>query len=92
MNSVVEITDMLGIDHYYVSVAIVGNTLLLEKPKGMVAKNIERRINLSEIDDVCVMQEKGVSKFAIFYDRNWYTFIDYGNHVVSYLKRALVFS
>lgn len=91
MNSVVEITDMLGVDYYYVSVSFERNALLLEKPRGLFAKNIKSRIKLSEIKDVSVMNQKGVDTLSFFYDRNWYTFIDYGNHIVSSLKRNLMF-
>lgn len=92
MNSVVEITDMLGVDYYYVLVEFEERALLLEKPKGMLAKNIDKRIDLSEIEDVCVRTERGIDMFSLFYDRTWYTFIDYGNNIVSRLKEKLMFN
>ena len=41
MNSVVEITDMLGTDVYCASVAFKENQRMLEKPKGCFVKAVD---------------------------------------------------
>ncbi|MGG5370887.1 hypothetical protein [Enterococcus sp. AZ196] len=92
MNTMVEITDMLGVDYYYVAITFEENALLLEKPKGLFAKNIKRRIELSKVEKTCTTNEKGIDKLSFFYERNWYTFIDFGNSLMPCLKERLIFS
>lgn len=86
MNTIVEITDMLGIDYYYVSATFEGNKLVLKKPKGLFAKIVEYSIKLSEVRHICARDERGIERLTFFYDRNWYTFNDYGNNLVACLK------
>lgn len=86
MNTIVEITDMLGVDYYYVSATFEGNKLVLKKPEGVFTKMIEYSIKLSEVRHICSRDERGIECLTFFYDRNWYTFNDYGNNLVACLK------
>lgn len=91
MNAVVEINDMLGLDYYYVSITFLGNAMLLNKPEGLLGKYIEKKIILSQIDNCCMINEKGVEKLIFCYDNESYTFIDYENNILSFLQENLDF-
>lgn len=91
MNAVLEISDMLGLDYYYASITFVGNAMLLNESDIFYGKYIKKRIVLSNIENIHAFFENGIEKISFLYDADRYTFIDYGNEIMPYLKNGLNF-
>ena len=91
MNAFLEISDMLGLDYYYASVSYSGNAMLLSNPDIFYGKFIEKRIILSEIEKIQIFFENGIEKLDFRYDDERYTFVNYGNGIIPYLKDGLSF-
>ncbi|WP_207940371.1 hypothetical protein DOK78_002144 [Enterococcus sp. DIV2402] len=89
MNAIVEMTDMLGLDYYYVVIRFKGNKMFLNKPDGICGKYVDKEIILSEIEDIRIIAQNNIEKITFSHCSINYTFVDYNNNVLSYLKKHL---
>ncbi|MDH6364980.1 hypothetical protein M2139_001981 [Enterococcus sp. PF1-24] len=89
MNTVVEISDILGLEYYYATIKFIPNAMLLTQPAGIFTKWLDQCIILSEIEDLRAFTENGIAKISFYYNNVNYTFIDYGNDIISFLEKNL---
>jgi hypothetical protein len=80
---------MLGLDYYYVVITFKENKMFLNKPNGIYGKYVDKEIILSEIEDIRIIVQNNVEKITFSHIGINYTFVDYNNNILYYLKKHL---
>lgn len=88
MNGMLELTDYLGLDYYFVSLS-AENEILVIHSLNNYCKPIDKAVELAKIEGL-TFGEEGMLDFICFdYEGEHYHFIDYGNHLMPFLSRIL---
>ncbi|ALS02134.1 hypothetical protein ATZ33_12300 [Enterococcus silesiacus] len=85
INGMLELTDYLGLDYYFVSLS-TENGLLVIRSLNNYCKPIDKAVKLAAIEGL-TFGEEGELDFVCFdYADEHYHFIDYGNHLIPFLS------
>ena len=76
MNVIVEISDRLGMDYYFVSVTTTAKSLQLNSPK-----------KYYKITEWHLTQQEDIQEISFAWQETFYRFIDYGTGIVPYLTQ-----
>lgn len=88
INAMLEFTDCLGLDYYFVSLSKVEGTLVIRSLNNY-CKPIDKAVKLAEIEGLTFGAE-GELDFVYFdFEGEHYHFIDYGNHIMPFLSHIL---
>ncbi|MGX7245576.1 hypothetical protein ACWOC1_12110 [Enterococcus quebecensis] len=88
LNGMLELTDRLGLDYYFVSISLE-NTTLIVRSLNDYCKPLDKAVNLAEIKGV-ISEKEGQFNFICFdYENEHYHFVDYGNYLFPFLKNIL---
>ncbi|EOH96152.1 hypothetical protein UAY_03062 [Enterococcus moraviensis ATCC BAA-383] len=88
MNGMLELTDCLGLDYYFVSLSTESGVLIIRSLNNY-CKPIDKAVELAEITGL-TFGEEGELEFICFdYEEDHYHFIDYGNHLMPFLSNVL---
>ncbi|EOL50522.1 hypothetical protein [Enterococcus caccae] len=88
MNSMLELTDRLGLDYYFVSLT-TGDDLLIIRSLNNYCKPIDKAVKLADIKGLTFGAEGELDFICFDYENDHYHFIDYGNHLVPFLSSVL---
>lgn len=88
--SMVELLNTTGLHYYLVSLSILNNNQLLLKTLPNDCKSFEKKVNLTEVHAVDIKETGKLLAVQFEYENNYYTFIDYGNHVVPFFKKIIL--
>lgn len=88
MNGMLELTDRLGLDYYFVSL-VTNNETLIIRSLNNYCKPIDKIVELAEIEGLTFGAEGELDFICFDYEKEHYHFIDYGNHLVPFLSDIL---
>jgi len=88
MNGMLELTDRLGLDYYFVSL-VTNNETLIIRSLNNYCKPIDKIVELAEIEGLTFGTEGELDFICFDYEKEHYHFIDYGNHLVPFLSDIL---
>lgn len=88
INGLLELTDSLGMDYYFVTVTTEKNTLII-RPFNNYCKVLNKTVQLADIKGLICCRSQGVLQVSFDYQREHYAFADYGNKLIQYLKQEL---
>ncbi|MEI5994269.1 hypothetical protein [Candidatus Enterococcus mansonii] len=88
MNSMLELTDGLGLDYYFVCLSADKETLIIHSLNNY-CKPIDKTVELAHITELTIQSKDELNYVCFDYENEHYHFIDYGNHVLSFLKAIL---
>ncbi|MTD38610.1 hypothetical protein GIX45_08210 [Erwinia sp. CPCC 100877] len=88
MLSMIEVTDQLGLDFYFVELFVVDSMLLIKPLKGMI-KTLDVEIPLRKM---IVLEHSGIKyggRFTFKFENKVFTIVDYGNGILRFLEKHL---
>lgn len=85
MNVIVEISDRLGMDYYFVSVTTTAKSLQLNSPKKYY--NWHQEIPYHQITEWHLTQQEDIQEISFAWQETFYRFVDYGTGIVPYLTQ-----
>ncbi|MGX7263488.1 hypothetical protein [Enterococcus crotali] len=88
MNGMLELTDHLGLDYYFVSLSTEHEALMIRSLNNY-CKPIDKAVKLAEIEGLTLGEEGELDFICFDYEGEHYHFIDYGNHLMPFLSRIL---
>lgn len=88
MNGMLELTDRLGLDYYFVSLA-AENGVLVIRSLNNYCKPIDKAVELAEIEGLTFGKQHELDFVCFDYENDHYHFIDYGNHLLPFLNNIL---
>ncbi|WP_375178477.1 hypothetical protein [Enterococcus rotai] len=88
MNGMLELTDRLGLDYYFVSL-VTNNETLIIRSLNNYCKPIDKTVELAEIEGLTFGTEGELDFICFDYEKEQYHFIDYGNHLLPFLSSIL---
>lgn len=88
MNSMLELTDHLGLDYYFVSLTSWDDVLVIRSLNNY-CKPIDKAVKLAEIEGLTFGKEGELDFVCFDYKKEHYHFLDYGNHLMPFLKYIL---
>ena len=80
MNVIVEISDRLGMDYYFVSVTTTEKSLQLNSPKKYYKI-------CHQITEWHLTQQEDIQEISFAWQETFYRFVDYGTGIVPYLTQ-----
>ncbi|MGK0550888.1 hypothetical protein ACSFB8_00710 [Enterococcus faecalis] len=90
MNVIVEMTDALGLDYYFVTLKATSNGLLLSSGKAYY-RNLHEIIPYQKISHSKIIKKDQLIEISFECENKQYRFVDYGNGVADYLQKHLSF-
>ncbi|MBS7576934.1 MULTISPECIES: hypothetical protein [unclassified Enterococcus] len=78
MRTLIEVTDHLRLDYYFVDLTVRQNILIIKSLRGLV-KTLSAEIPLDRIE---ILQYKKNERYSFIYEGITYTIVDYGNGVL----------
>ncbi|MFD1901538.1 hypothetical protein [Enterococcus termitis] len=87
-NAMLELTDSLVMDYYFVSLEVKEGQLFLYSLNNY-CKPISKTIELTQIDGLHIEDSGGLGYICFDFDNDHYHFVDYGNHILSFFKTIL---
>lgn len=78
MNLIIEMTDGIGMDYYYVTLYCEGNHLVIETPHRM-AKVLRRQLPINELEQVHWEVNGQIKRLIFTYQAESYSIIDVGD-------------
>ncbi|MGC2938620.1 hypothetical protein ACPTIS_13710 [Enterococcus faecalis] len=84
MNVIVEISDRLGMDYYFVSVRSTAKSLLFHC-RIKYYKIWHQEIPYHQITEWHLTQEEDIQEISFAWQETFYRFVDYGTGIVPYL-------
>lgn len=91
VQGVLELTNSLGINHYFVSVSKQENQLILHSLADN-CKPLNKQIQLTEVDALTYQYAVSEAFISFNYQGEYYRFVDYGHPLFTFLKNILLFS
>lgn len=88
MNGMLELTDRLGLDYYFVSLTTEKGSLVIRSLNNY-CKPIDKAVKLAEIEGLTFGAEGELDFICFDYEKEHYHFIDYGNHLLPFLSSIL---
>ncbi|EOH97120.1 hypothetical protein UAW_01602 [Enterococcus haemoperoxidus ATCC BAA-382] len=88
MNGMLELTDFLGLDYYFVSLSTEKGVLVIRSLNNY-CKPIDKAVELAKIDGLTFGEEGELDFICFDYEGEHFHFIDYGNHLMPFLSRIL---
>ncbi|WP_086443671.1 hypothetical protein [Candidatus Enterococcus lemimoniae] len=88
MNGMLELTDRLGLDYYFVSLTTEKGSLVIRSLNNY-CKPIDKAVELAEIEGLTFGAEGELDFICFDYEKEHYRFIDYGNHLLPFLSSIL---
>lgn len=88
MNVIVEMTDELGLDYYFVNVKGNSEYIQLSSAKNHY-KTLEENLLLDEICHYSLAEVSGLTELSFDCGKQHYRFIDYGTGIAKYLQKWL---
>lgn len=88
VNGMLELTDCLGLDYYFVSLTATEDTLTIRSLNNY-CKPIDKAVELAEIEGLTFGTEGELDFVCFHYEKEQYHFIDYGNHLMPFLNTIL---
>lgn len=85
IHGLLELTDHLGMDYYFVSVLIKKETMEITNYNAY-CKLIKKKLHLAEIEQLVFFELKGISHVSFDYNHEHYCFTDYDNQIADSLK------
>jgi len=84
----IEVTDELGLDFYFVELFVVDSMLLI-KPLNGIIKTLNIEIPLKRI---VLLEQSGIEyggRFTFKFENKIFTIVDYGNGILKFLEEQL---
>ncbi|MGM0218796.1 hypothetical protein [Enterococcus sp. AZ126] len=88
INGMLELTDDLGLDYYFVSLATEHGILVIRSLNNY-CKPINKTVKLAEIKRLTFGEEDTLDFICFDYKEEHYHFLDYGNHLMPFLSHIL---
>ncbi|WP_086315224.1 hypothetical protein A5821_002665 [Enterococcus sp. 7F3_DIV0205] len=87
-NGMLELTDRVGLDYYFVSLSTEKDSLVIRSLNNY-CKPIDKAVKLAEIEELTFGAEGELDFICFDYEEEHYHFIDYGNHLMPFLSDIL---
>lgn len=88
MNGMLELTDRLGLDYYFVSLS-TENGVFVIRSLNNYCKPIDKAVELAEIEGLTFGKQNELDFVCFDYEEEHYHFLDYGNHLMPFLNNIL---
>lgn len=88
INAMLELTDQLGMDYYFVSLEFREGNLFVRSLNNY-CKPISKTVELKEIKGLSIEESDGLGYICFDFDDEHYHFVDYGNRVLAFFKTLL---
>lgn len=88
MNSMLELTDYLGLDYYFVSLSAEHGMLVIRSLNNY-CKPIDKTVIMAKIEDLTFGTKDQLAFVCFDYEGEHYHFINYGNHLMPFLRQIL---
>lgn len=89
---VMELVDTTGLHYYFVALTMLENNQLLLKTLPNDCNPFEKKVKLTKVTQAEIKETKQSLAVQFDYENNHYTFIDYGNHVISFFEKTTLLS
>lgn len=89
MNTIIEITDKMGLDYYFVTLTLNHDVLEVKNTQHRV-KKIKRELPISEIQNVTLTQRFGAKTLNFHYKNEFFSIVDCGTSIVPFLEAVFV--
>lgn len=89
MNLIVEMTDNIGMDYYYVTMYCEGQMLIIETPDRMM-KDLHRRLPIRQLEEVCWRVTGSIRRLVFTYNDESYSIVDVGEGFESAIANKLM--
>ncbi|MFK4566352.1 hypothetical protein [Enterococcus sp. UD-01] len=87
-HGMLELTDQLGMDYYFVSLKKEGNTLFIQSLNSY-CKAIHKEVQLAEIEGLIIEESAGLGYVCFDYNKEHFHFVEYGNQILPFFKAIL---
>ncbi|MTD40136.1 hypothetical protein GIX45_16265 [Erwinia sp. CPCC 100877] len=87
-HGMLELTDQLGMDYYFVSLKKEGETLLIQS-LNHYCKAINKAVQLAEIEGVIIEESAGLGYVCFDFNNEHFHFVEYGNQILPFFEKIL---
>ena len=89
MNTIIEITDKIGLDYYFVTLTLNHDKLEIKNTHSKI-KKIQRELSISKIEEVTLTHRFGAKTLNFHYKNEFFSIVDCGTNIVPFLEAVFI--